>query len=169
MKLRKPLYTGGCQCGSVRYAIYGEPADSSLCYCRMCQKAVGGPFAAFVTARTEDFVWTRGDPATFQSSNIAMRDFCPTCGTPLTFREHGDETIGLTMGSLDQWNQFGPNHQTGIESRPDWLPLIPGMPAETTESASETAMAGRIESYQHPDHDTPEGWTPAALRGSRVL
>ena len=42
---RKPMMTGGCQCGAVRYALFDAP-ESTVCHCRMCQKAVGGPFAA---------------------------------------------------------------------------------------------------------------------------
>ena len=36
--------TGGCQCGAVRYEWTTRPAYSSVCYCRMCQKASGQPF-----------------------------------------------------------------------------------------------------------------------------
>jgi hypothetical protein len=40
------LLTGGRQCGAVRYALSALPEDAHFCHCRMCQKAVGGPFAA---------------------------------------------------------------------------------------------------------------------------
>ena len=33
--------TGGCQCGAVRYEWLEQPAYSSVCHCRMCQKASG--------------------------------------------------------------------------------------------------------------------------------
>ncbi|HEY5106329.1 MAG TPA: hypothetical protein VII73_06080 [Caulobacteraceae bacterium] len=42
--------TGGCQCGAVRFAIDGALGRPGICHCRMCQKAVGGPFGSFVTA-----------------------------------------------------------------------------------------------------------------------
>jgi hypothetical protein len=35
--------TGGCQCGAVRYRIEGDLGRASICHCRMCQKAFGGP------------------------------------------------------------------------------------------------------------------------------
>jgi len=38
--------TGGCQCGALRYEWLEKPAHSSVCYCRMCQKASGQPFMA---------------------------------------------------------------------------------------------------------------------------
>jgi len=83
---REAVLTGGCQCGAVRYALYTRPEGTHLCHCRMCQKAVGGPFAALAPVRLKDFAWTRGKPGVFQSSSIALREFCPSCGTPLTFR-----------------------------------------------------------------------------------
>jgi hypothetical protein len=33
---QKPVMTGGCQCGAVRYALYSVPSEPSICHCRMC-------------------------------------------------------------------------------------------------------------------------------------
>jgi hypothetical protein len=79
--------TGGCQCGAVRYRI-GRLGRSSVCHCRMCQKATGTPFAVFVTSH--DIEWTRGEPSRFRSSDLGERLFCSACGTPLAV----DETHG---------------------------------------------------------------------------
>ena len=43
----KPVLTGGCQCGAVRFAVSAPPTKISVCHCRMCQKASGAPFASF--------------------------------------------------------------------------------------------------------------------------
>jgi hypothetical protein len=74
--------TGGCQCGAVRFRAEAL-GRASICHCRMCQKAFGGFFGPLVTAK--GLVWTKAEPARFQSSNKARRGFCPQCGTPLTF------------------------------------------------------------------------------------
>jgi methylmalonyl-CoA mutase len=34
----KPVLTGGCQCGAVRFAVSKPPSRISICHCRMCQK-----------------------------------------------------------------------------------------------------------------------------------
>jgi hypothetical protein len=83
--IRPAILTGGCQCGAVRYALYGEP-EVDICHCRMCQKAVGNLFMAVAGVPLQQFAWTRGEPAVYRSSSAAERGFCHDCGTALTFR-----------------------------------------------------------------------------------
>ncbi len=158
------VLTGGCQCGAVRYAIQGEPDHTSVCHCRMCQKAVGGPFAVYVTARAGTFAWTRGTPATFWSSSLAARDFCAACGTPLTFRYKDEPATSVSAGSLDRPDAVRPRVQYGIESRLPWahgaaLDAVPGQPTIATPE-DEKRLAGLV-NYQHPDHDTGADWVAA--------
>ena len=54
--------TGGCQCGAVRYELTARPRGSSICHCRMCQKAGGAPFMAFTGTGPKHFAFTRGAP-----------------------------------------------------------------------------------------------------------
>jgi hypothetical protein len=152
--------TGGCQCGAVRYEITGPPERVHLCHCRMCQKAVGGPFAVGAPVRRTHFAWTRGTPASFSSSSLAHRDFCANCGTPLTFRYDDADTISVTVGSLDRPQDVPPVRHYGIEGRISWLDRIGSLPIETTDEAMATERKRRIVNYQHPDHDTPPDWKP---------
>ena len=78
-------HTGGCQCGAVRYRITAPLAAGDICHCRMCQKAGGNLFGAFVSAPFDKLIWTRGTPKAFKSSAIVERGFCAECGTNLTF------------------------------------------------------------------------------------
>jgi hypothetical protein len=154
---REPLLTGGCQCGAIRYALYAPPEGAHLCHCRMCQKAVGGAFAALAPVRRADFAWTRGKPATFASSSAAARDFCADCGTPLTFRYLHKDWIDVTIGSLDRPAETPPRLHYGIESRLPWLDSLDRLPEKPT--SVEGLPAGLV-SHQHPDHDTPPDWRP---------
>jgi hypothetical protein len=154
MAERKATLTGGCQCGAVRFAVYaGKPVRIGLCHCRMCQKAVGGPFISLADARHEDFAWTRGKPATFRSSTIAERDFCAACGTPLSYRHIGGPHIELTTGSFDHPELVIPTYAAGMESHLSWTHFIGELPGRTTKEATDPEDLTAIVSYQHPDHD----------------
>ena len=113
---RAPLHTGGCQCGAVRFAVYAEPIKIGICHCRMCQKAVAGPFVVLAEVAWGDFAWTRGAPSTFRSSSRAVRDFCAACGTPLSYRHPDGPIIELLTGAFDEPQRVPPTYATGTES-----------------------------------------------------
>jgi hypothetical protein len=149
-------YTGGCQCGAVRFRAesLGRP---SICHCRMCQKAVGGFYGAFVTGRGVE--WTRGRPKHFASSNLARRGFCAECGTPLTYEYEGGG-IELAIGALDRPALAAPVIQVNPA---DKQPFVDGLAALPTRPIGQDAemedVKARVVSRQHPDRDTAE-WPP---------
>jgi hypothetical protein len=160
---RKPVLTGGCQCGAVRYTLYAPPDRAGICHCRMCQKSVGGPFKAWANVRMQEFAWTRGQPSTFQSSSAATRGFCQRCGTPLFFayvKRPG--SISLTIGSLDTPGAVTLSQVDGVESRlANFSPaLLAALPNRPTSEGSPPEDLSHIVCYQHPDHDTPPDWQP---------
>jgi hypothetical protein len=149
----KPVLTGGCQCGAIRFALSKPPARISICHCRMCQKATGAPFASFADIEHADFEWTRGKPAAFQSSSIAMRDFCAACGTPLSFRRIDGPRIEILTGNFDRPDRVIPTRQFGTESRHGWVVGIANMPSQTTMQNYGPEKMATMVSHQHPDHD----------------
>ncbi|HET7154123.1 MAG TPA: GFA family protein [Hyphomicrobiaceae bacterium] len=163
---RVPIHTGGCQCGAVRFATYIEPPKIGLCHCRMCQKAVAGPFAVLAEVPRDAFAWTRGQPAAFQSSSRAIRDFCAACGTPLSYRKPGGTIIELLTGAFDQPERVPPTYEVGTESKLTWLEAISAMTGKTTAENSGAAAIAKLESYQHPDHNTGADWTPRRSSGA---
>jgi hypothetical protein len=146
--------SGGCQCGAVRYRLEAKPKATSICHCRMCQKASGGPFMAFGGVRLGHLVWTRGAPKVFASSDIAERGFCAECGTPLTYRGLGNERISFTLGSLDDPDAVEPAAQLGVESRLRWLNRALGAPEIRTEQWLAREKIQAVHNRQHPDHQT---------------
>ena len=114
---RGPM-TGGCQCGAIRFRAERLRSNPHVCYCRMCQKATGGPFGLFVRVDRSKLEWTRGTPKSFASSNIARRGFCADCGTPL-FWEY-DNGIDLTVASFDKAGDIEPTTQLCVAQRFPW-------------------------------------------------
>jgi hypothetical protein len=149
-------YTGGCQCGAVRFRAesLGRP---SICHCRMCQKAMGSFYGPFVTAYGLE--WTRGAPKYFASSDLARRGFCAECGTPLLYQyETGDPE--LTIGSLDNPPLAAPIIQVNPHDKQPFTDGLAALPTRPDGDDPEMEdVKARVVSYQHPDHDTAE-WPP---------
>ncbi len=125
-------FTGGCQCGAVRYQAVGEPIATRICLCRDCQRITGGAGTVLAFFATEA-VTIEGEPASFptvaESGNIVRRRFCATCGTPLfsgaDVRPH---LIGIRVGSLDDPSAVSPETIIWTESAPAWAHLNPNLP-----------------------------------------
>lgn len=56
----KPLATGGCLCGQVRYEVSEKALGSMLCHCRMCQRFSGAPMLEGTTFPVGAFRLTKG-------------------------------------------------------------------------------------------------------------
>jgi hypothetical protein len=163
MKLRiAGTFTGGCQCGAVRYGATQRFDDAHICHCRMCQKAVGGFFAALVGLPDDAFTWTRGTPSAFMSSDTTERGFCANCGTPLYCRYIDDDYSDINIATLDEPDAVAPQRQIGNESRIaclDSLHALPGRESTTETSMPDMAKTIAASNHQHPDKAT-ENWTP---------
>jgi hypothetical protein len=140
--------TGGCQCGAVRYEWTTRPAYSTVCYCRMCQKASGQPFMGFTGGKKEHLTWTRGQPSIFKSSNFVERGFCRQCGTPLTYAFNGAGRISVTINSLDDPEAMPPTRQVGIEAEVSWLKGIHDLPAQRTDEWMKQDKAAQLVNNQ---------------------
>jgi hypothetical protein len=149
----KPVLTGGCQCGALRFALAAAPLRVTLCHCRMCQKASGAPFASFADIAKDSFAWTRGKPASFRSSSIAERDFCKACGTPMSYRRIEGDSIEIMTGTFDRPDRLVPTSQFGTESRLGWVGTIAALPSKTTKQNYGPEKLAEVFSYQQPDHD----------------
>jgi hypothetical protein len=149
----RPTYSGGCQCGAVRFRIEGALGDASVCHCRMCQKASGNFYAALVSVHGAKLDWTRGEPKTFRSSNHGRRGFCGDCGTPLTYE--APDGVALAIGAFDQPAEIAPQVQWGTEAKLPYVDGIPALPGHATlDDQDATDFLATLVSYQHPDHDT---------------
>ncbi|WP_137938453.1 GFA family protein [Chitinivorax sp. B] len=119
---------GGCLCGRIRYCVATDNREGYYCHCRMCQLAFGNVFASWLNVQKSEVSWLNGEPQYYQSSRIAKRGFCSSCGTPLSFAFVDSERMDLSVGSFDQPNQIKPVSHFAVETRvaawhvPDGLP-----------------------------------------------
>jgi len=127
--MTEKAFTGGCLCGGIRYRAAGKPTNESHCHCEICRRASGAAFVSWATFRTADFAFIKGRPARFDSSEIAFRQFCPSCGTQLTFQFHkSPQTIDVTLASLDDPGTITPVDHIWTKRQIPWIKLADGLP-----------------------------------------
>jgi hypothetical protein len=147
------IFTGGCQCGAIRFRVEGDLNDASICHCRMCQKAFGNFYAPLASVRGKVFEWTRGEPKRFQSSSIVKRGFCADCGTPLTYE--APDGMAVAIGAFDEPDRIVPTLQYGTEGKISYVDHLADLPGHPTEyDIAALPFLAELKSFQHPDHDT---------------
>lgn len=100
------MLTGGCQCGSVRYELHGEPIELYVCHCLECRRQSASAFGMSLMVRLADLKVTKGEPRfwtrdTDSGGRLACA-FCPTCGSRLWHQpEPATGTATIKAGSVD--------------------------------------------------------------------
>ena len=111
------------------YKADAEPFYKTICHCTDCRRIVGAGSVAWFTVPRASLHWTGGEPANVRSSAKAVRRFCGTCGTSLSFES--DETpdeIDVTTASLDEADAVPPKDHTRTASRFAWDIICDGLP-----------------------------------------
>lgn len=140
--------TGGCQCGAVRYRA-ASLGRSSVCHCRMCQRAFGSFYAALVVV--QDLTWTMGQPSYFASSNLSKRGFCKECGTPLSLENFDDVLVEVATGTLDYPELAPPTLQINHRYACSFSDGIGNLPTPDGEIVAENdEWNAKVISYQKP-------------------
>ncbi|PJK12195.1 aldehyde-activating protein [Lysobacteraceae bacterium NML120232] len=132
-----PMLEGGCLCGALRYQVQPPWLDAGFCHCRLCQRASGAPVVAWGSIDASRFAYTRGKPARFASSPAAVREFCPHCGTALTFRTTRQPgLVDFTLASLDHPEQITPQYHIWTSRQQPWLLLGDALPRHVHDEDS---------------------------------
>jgi hypothetical protein len=126
-------WTGGCLCGAVRYEFEPRDVRNWFCHCRMCQQFSGAVVTNNLVVQLKDFRWTKGKPKYYESSRIARRGFCASCGSSLVFAPLHDNYICVQMGTMDNPELCPPKGHYGIEGHISWLPIDDSLEITRTE------------------------------------
>lgn len=107
---------GGCLCGALRYEVQKQPARTTMCHCKFCQRATGSAFLVEPVFESADFAVICGEPKIYThvsegSGKKVHVHFCDNCGTKLflTF-ERFEGAVGVYGGTFDN---------------PNWLDITP--------------------------------------------
>ena len=124
---------GGCQCGTIRYEVVGDPLMVVVCHCSDCQRQSGSAFGmSFIVAR-ESFRLLHGKVKTFtrkaDSGRAATSTFCPECGTQI-YQEPDflKDMVSVKPGTLDDTSFLRPTLQTWVGRKHAWVSLPADIP-----------------------------------------
>ncbi|REG25042.1 hypothetical protein ATI61_113106 [Archangium gephyra] len=126
-------FTGGCDCGAIRYEGSAAPIAVLNCHCRNCQRSSGTGFTTVAVVPTDSLRLLRGTPrqhtSTADSGNEVKREFCPDCGTPL-FARGGipSQLMAIKVGSLDDPSWCVPTLDIWTQSAQPWTTMNPALP-----------------------------------------
>ena len=123
---------GGCLCGAVRYEAVPPFTRTSICHCSMCRKAAGAPYMSFLSLPRAQFRFTAGLPATYRSSDVAERGFCPRCGSALVY-DDGSAVIDVASATLDAPEKAPPTDQIYAADAISWVHGVPALPSYPRE------------------------------------
>lgn len=128
----KPWQSGGCLCGALRYRLAVPPKWTALCHCKSCRRSASAPLVAWMGFAPDQVDWT-GQRSFYRSSAKAIRGFCPTCGSQISFESTAwPGEVHLYAASLDDPTVYVPQlHCHTAETLPwlhlgDSLPRFPG-------------------------------------------
>ncbi len=121
-------YTGGCQCGQIRYEIRAEPLTLYVCHCRECQKQSSSAFGMSLTVPRDAVVIVQGQPKAWTRKADSGRQiknlFCGECGTRLFHeRSYSLDTINVKPGTLDDTSWLHPVANVWTCNAQPWLTI----------------------------------------------
>ena len=121
---------GGCHCGAVRYAVEGEPVYHAICHCDACRASAGAPMVAWYCVKEEQFSLEAGEPAQFEGTPGAERQFCPRCGTGLFYRnaQNLPGLVDVQSATFDDADAVAPTAQVQCAERLAWMTQLSEMP-----------------------------------------
>ncbi|MFT3972022.1 MAG: GFA family protein [Amaricoccus sp.] len=120
------IHAGHCLCGAIRFSFTGVPNWVLHCHCESCRRATASAMTTFVSVPDSHVVWSGPPPARFASSPGVTRGFCPTCGSPLFYRN--DRLPGEThlyAALLDDPGALTPEGHDFIDERIAWMHPLP--------------------------------------------
>jgi hypothetical protein len=163
-------YTGGCQCGSLRYLLTAEPVRVVACHCKECQRQSGSAFGLSMLVKRDSLSVT-GPTKRFtrvaDSGNPNTGVFCPECGVRI-YHVPGyvQNMLVLKPGTLD--DKAGPARLLCLDEERAGLGAGPGRRYRAAGTQRLNRSAGNVRLSYSPRTSRHRylaaGWVRIACR-----
>ncbi len=120
MRTAPVVMRGRCACRRVEYAVHALELEAAVCYCESCRRASGGAGMAWLEGERAT-LRTYGALHTWHSSEHAVRQLCPQCGSQLFRLEEGrPDVVEVAVGTLDDPGAIRSTRSAFASQRPRW-------------------------------------------------
>lgn len=121
-------YSGGCQCGRIRYEVQAEPLTLYACHCTECQRQSASAFGMSMPVPRAAVTILQGEPREWSRASESGREvicfFCGDCGTRLFHNLTRNPNItNIKPGTLDDTSWLKPVGNLWTRSAQQWVKL----------------------------------------------
>lgn len=128
-------FSGGCDCGHVRYEVVEKPLYVHCCHCSWCQRESGAAFAINAMVETHHVKVANNPPVlidTPSESGVGQKIArCPQCQVAVWshYGGKGDAISFIKVGTLDDPNLMPPDIHIFTQSKQAWFGLPTDVPS----------------------------------------
>ncbi|WP_390911414.1 GFA family protein [Pseudosulfitobacter sp. SM2401] len=119
------MLKGSCNCKGVTFTVT-QPETATACHCGQCRKQSGHHWASGHMPET-DFEIT-GEVRWYESSDIAKRGFCPTCGSFLFWKRKDEDSMSFSLGLIDSPTNLTLNRHIFTADKGDYYEIADDAP-----------------------------------------
>lgn len=124
-------YSGGCQCGAIRFEVSADPVVAYCCHCTDCQQQSSSAFGMSVWFPASAFKLTKGElvewRVTADSGTEKLCTFCGTCGSRISHAfSDGADMLSVKGGALDDISRLTPAGHIWVRSAQPWMKALIG-------------------------------------------
>ena len=119
----RPMVTGSCACGTVRFNVTQPFTTAGYCHCHRCQKRSGVPWSLSAMVPLAGFEITQGAVRTWRPDGGHAKSFCSNCGGHVFSGEPETGPIGVRLGTVDGDPGIRPQWHQWMSSAPEWFPI----------------------------------------------
>lgn len=121
------MFTGGCECKSIRYQFSGEPLTCYACHCTDCQTSSASGFLLSMVVKTQDIELVGSEPSIkivdFNGIKV-RRSYCKQCATTLwDVAIQYQNMMALVPNTFDDTSWFKPIAHIWVSSAPASITL----------------------------------------------
>ncbi len=101
MKKKNSSKIASCLCGGIKIKVNGKLRHVSNCHCSQCMKTHGN-YAAYTACPEGNISFINNKTLKwYQSSKIAKRGFCSTCGASIFYKQLKSKDISIAAGMFN--------------------------------------------------------------------